>query len=390
MSLKILRQEELGERICIVVGTRPSIVKQSPIIRELQRRELDFFVLHTGQHYSPELDSVFFRDLRLPEPKRRLVGIKEHKLHGAQTAEMLRQTEQVLIEEKPRVVLVGGDANSNLAAALAGRKLNLIVAHDESGVRGFQWNVPEEHNRVIMDHISDYLFAPSESARLQLEREAVRGTIVVTGSTAVDAVQENFDLAIERSRILDDLQLAAGSYAVMTTHHEENVDYVEELTAVIEGVEAVTAEHSLRIVFPVHPRTSDRLRRFDLHDRLAANPLITLTDPLGYLDFLALVGNAKLVISDSGGLIQESAIHGVPCLTVGKFTEWTEVVEAGANIVSHNDPETMASGARTLLRRKGELVSPFVPGASRAIVDILASLVGGREPRADAHPVSDL
>jgi UDP-N-acetylglucosamine 2-epimerase (non-hydrolysing) len=372
LSLKILNRDELIDKVCVVVGTRPSIVKQSPVIRELIKRNVPHLVLHTGQHYSYDLDQAFFEDLELATPEYRLKGIKDLKFHGEQTSEMLRQIEQIFIKEKPKTVLVGGDANSNLAAALAARKLNLNLAHNESGVRSFKWNVPEEHNRVIIDHISDYLFVPQEDARKQLVGEKVRGRIYETGSTTSDAVSENIKIANEKSTVLNDLSLKKRSYVVVTTHHEENVDYKDELTRIVEGLQKISCEIDYQFLFPLHPRTKHRLKYFGLYQKLFSCDRIRPLKPLGYLDFLTLVGGAAMVISDSGGLIQEAAIHKVPCLTLGKYTEWMECVNAGANKISMNDPELMLKYSLEFLNCNEVWEDPFGgPGAAGKIVDIL-------------------
>src|SRR5579864_205473 len=180
--VKVLQRDELERKVAVVVGTRPGIIKLSPVIRELRDRQVPFVIIHTGQHYSPKLDAVFFRDLQLPAPEIQLPPMSAYTLHGEQTAEMLKGVERALIETRPKAVLVGGDANTNLSAALAARKLNIQVCHDEAGLRSFDWLMPEEHNRVIMDHIAEFLFVPNEEARATLLREQVRGRIHVTGT----------------------------------------------------------------------------------------------------------------------------------------------------------------------------------------------------------------
>jgi UDP-N-acetylglucosamine 2-epimerase (non-hydrolysing) len=376
MDLKTLSPAELTAQVCVIIGTRPNLVKQGTIIRELQRQAVPFFVIHTGQHYSYELDRAFFNDLQLPEPEFRLQGVEKCKLHGEQTAEMLKQIEKVLIAQKPQIVLVGGDTNSTLAGALAARKLNLGLAHDESGLRGYKWNVPEEHNRLIIDHISDYLFVPCERTKQVLQGEGVRGQIFITGSTISDAVGENLAVAQETSTILQDLSLEPRKYLVMTLHHEENIDYRAELANLLQGVAAIGARFALPIIFPVHPRTWLRLRHFNLEGEMSANKWLKPIAPLGYLDFLALVAQAQLILTDSGGLIQEAAILRVPCLTLGTYTEWTEVVEVGANLISMNDPVRMPAYAEELVNKARSWPDLFgPPGVAKRIVAILKSFL---------------
>jgi UDP-N-acetylglucosamine 2-epimerase (non-hydrolysing) len=356
----------------VLVGTRPTVIKQAPIIRELRRQGVPFFVIHTGQHYSYDLDQAFFVDLELEEPDFRLEGIGNCKLHGEQTAEILRQTEEILLMRRPKVFLVVGDTNSSLSGALAARKLNLRLAHNESGLRSYKWEVPEEHNRVMIDHISDYLFAPSERAKETLEEERVKGMVFVTGTTICDALTANLEIARQKSRIIERLALTRRQYIVMTLHHEENVDYREQISKIINGVSMIVEEFEIPIVFPVHPRTRLRIRHFGLEKTLYKNRLVRPIEPLGYLDFLALVANSVLVMTDSGGLIQEAAILRIPCLTLGCYTEWTEVVEVGANSVSMNDPELMLVQTRALIEKDRTWENPFSkPGAACRIVEIL-------------------
>lgn len=374
MALKMLTKDALVDKICVIIGTRPSIVKQSPIIRELKRQGLPHLVIHTGQHYSFELDRVFFKDLELPEPHFRLEGIEYCKFHGEQTAKMLSQIEQILIQEKPKTVLVGGDANTNLAGALAARKLNISLAHEEAGVRSFMWNVPEEHNRVIIDHISDYLFAPNEEAKEQLRRESVRGRILVAGSTITDAIEENLNLAKSKSSVLENLALERNKYILLTVHHEENVDYREEIVNIFEGIKGIRRAISMPIVFPVHPRTHQRLEHFQLLKELRQDKDIRLISPLGYFDFLVLLAHSAIAITDSGGVIQEAAILRVPCVTLGKYTEWRECVAIGANKVSMNNPKLIERYTLKLISGGRHWANPFGPSRSaKRIVDFLKS-----------------
>jgi len=364
--------DELLNEVCVLVGTRPTLIKQASVIRELQREGVPFFLIHTGQHYSYDLDQAFFVDLQIKNPELRLQGISQCKLHGEQTAEILRQVEQILLVRKPKILLVVGDTNSSLSGALAARKLNLRLAHNESGLRSYKWEVPEEHNRVIIDHISDFLFAPSERAKKVLEEERIKGMVFVTGTTICDAVTENLEIARQKSRILERLSLTSREYMVMTLHHEENVDYRNEICSIFDGISMITEKIRAPIVFPVHPRTRFRLKHFGLEETICKNTLVKLIEPLGYFDFLVLVANSMMVMTDSGGLIQEAAILRIPCLTLGCYTEWTETVEAGANSVSMNDPQLMLRYTEALLKKDRTWRNPFgEPGASRRIVEIL-------------------
>ncbi len=377
-NLKILRSDELTRQICVVVGTRPSLVKQSAVMRELTRQEIPFFLLHAGQHYSYELDGVFFRDLQIPEPRYRIETTPNYKYHGAQTAEMLRGIEEIMLEEKPKGVLVGGDANCNLAGALAARKLQVSLCHEEAGMRGYDWLVPEEHNRVMIDHISDYLFAPNEEARSNLEGEKVRGRIFVTGTPIVDSVEENLAIAREKSDILQRLRIQPDGYILLTMHREETVDYKEVLAELIEGVRRVAVGSGLPIVFPAHPRTVLRLGEFGLTETVDRIPGLTRIPPAGYFDFLTLLGNARLVMTESGGTIQESSILRVPCVTLSGYTEWHETERAGANLVSGQKAEQILAAAEEMLSRDRNWPNPFgKSGRAKAIADILGEKVLG-------------
>lgn len=370
MDLKVLRRDELIDVVCVVVGTRPGIVKQSPVIRALQATTTPYFILHTGQHYSYEMDRQFFEELDLPEPDCR-IDAAGYRLHGEQTAEMLRGVEAVLLEKRPRIVLVGGDANTNLAAALAARKLHIAVGHVEAGLRSFDWRMPEEHNRIMIDHISECLFAPTENARHNLVKESVRGEIHVVGNTVVDAVQENFSISARKTFVQEEFGLGAKQYAVVTVHREENTDYEENLRNVLNVIDHVIRRFDIDVVFPAHPRTQKRLAQFRLHERAAEMTRLRLVRPLGYLEFLALIGSANLVLTDSGGVQQEACILRVPCITLRDSTEWIETVEVGANIVTGLDAAAVVSAAESLLARQADWNQPFGDGTSgRQIVAV--------------------
>jgi len=356
--------EDLENLACVVVGTRPSIIKQGPVIRALTAQQIPFFVVHTGQHYSYEMDRKFFEDLELPEPEFRVDGIYQYRLHGQQTAEMLKAVEAILLEKRPKIVLVGGDANTNLAAALAARKLHIAVGHVEAGLRSFDWRMPEEHNRVMIDHISEYLFAPTENAWQNLKREAVRGQIYVVGNTIVDAVHQHFNLALRKSNMLQNLGLREKEYLLITVHREENTDYIENLTSILEVIGSIVHDINLPVIFPAHPRTFKRLHQFGLEGRTALMPGFHLVEPLGYLDFLRLLGSAALVLTDSGGVQQEACILRVPCITLRETTEWIETVEIGANIVTGLDRHKVLDAARLLLSRSCEWSHPFGDGTT--------------------------
>ncbi|KXA91409.1 UDP-N-acetylglucosamine 2-epimerase [candidate division MSBL1 archaeon SCGC-AAA259A05] len=371
-KLKVLKEGDLEDKISVLVGTRPSIVKMGPIIKELEKKDINSFVIHAGQHYSYNMDREFFEDLDLKEPEYLVESTKECEYHGEQTAEMLKGIEKVLLNEKPKVILVCGDANFNLAGALAGRKLRIKVGHVEAGLRSNDWRMPEEHNRVMIDHISDYLFAPTEEAKENALKDNVKGEVFVTGNTIVDAVNQNLKIAEEKSQILEKLGLTEESYFVITAHREENVDSKRNLSKLIETIEKIGENHqSSKIVYPVHPRTRKRLKEFELADRAESIDKLNLMEPLGYLDFLKLLKNARLVLTDSGGIQEESCIMQVPCVTLRENTERPETVEVGSNIVAGLEPSEVLKATEEMLSRERNWKNPFGEGtAAENIVKI--------------------
>lgn len=360
---------DCSQTVCVIVGTRPGIIKQSPLIRALERRGEPYMVVHSGQHYSPDMDAQFFDDLELPVPAYRVEN-PGHALQGAQTAQMLAGIEAILVRERPRIVLVGGDANTNLAAALAARKLHIPVGHVEAGLRSFDWRMPEEHNRVIIDHISELLFAPTDTATRNLKSERVRGAIHRVGNTIVDAVFQHAALAARRSNILERLGMTPDSYAVLTAHREENVDNPGVLASILTGVDAFSRRTEVPVIFPMHPRTKKRIIEFGLSEFLRSTA-IQVTEPAGYLDFLRLLSASKLLLTDSGGAQQEACIVDVPCVTLRENTEWVETVEIGANIVAGTDAGGILDACKRALGTRTAWKNPFGNGrAGEEVIEI--------------------
>lgn len=362
--------DAIPEKTCVVVGTRPGIIKMSPIIAELENHNVESFTIHAGQHYSYELDGKMFEDLQLDKPKHRVEGIEETEHHGEQTARMLEGIEQVLLKERPENVLVCADANFNLAGALAGRKLRLNVGHVEAGLRSDDWRMPEEHNRVMIDHIADWLFVPTEEAQQNAIEDNVKGEVVLTGNTIVDAVQRNLKFAREESMVRDVLGVEAGEYVVFTAHREENVDDPEVLSQLIEIIDRVTTELEEPVVYPIHPRTEKRLEQYGMAEEMKGIQRLQLIDPLGYLDFLQLLSDADVVLTDSGGIQEETCILEVPCVTLRENTERPETVEVGANVIAGTDPDSVLKHAKEIRTRDREWENPFGDGtAAEQIVD---------------------
>jgi len=349
--------------IAIVLGTRPEIIKMSPVVRECQKRDIGHFVLHTGQHYSYEMDKVFFEELELPDPEHKLeVG---SGLHGEQTGKMLAGIEKVLLQERPDVVLVQGDTNTVLAGALAASKLGVKVGHVEAGLRCYERAMPEEINRVVADHLSDLLFVPTDVAKQHLAREGITQGVYKTGNTIVDAVRQNLDLAERKSNVLHRLGLEDDHYLVATAHRQENVDDPENLEGMVKGLQRVSEQLRMTLVFPAHPRTRKRMEEFDIRP-----DGILLTEPLGYLDFLMLEANARLVLTDSGGVQEEACILHVPCVTMRRSTERPETISVKANLLAGTDPRSIAEMAKRQMRARRRWRNPFGDGraAERIVV----------------------
>lgn len=372
-EIKILHGKDLKAEVAVIVGTRPGIVMLAPIIHQLRRRGLNHFVIHTGQHYSPNMDAQFFEDLQLPDPDYRLDGVAERRTHGGQTAAMLEGIERILLARRPKLILVGGDANTNLSGALAARKLHIRVGHVEAGERSFDWTMPEEHNRVLIDHISDYLFVTGDNAVRNLQSEAVRGQIIITGNPIVDASEQHYLLAKRRSDALRRFELQPDEYALLTMHREENVDHECRLRSGLDGVSQVARGANLPVLFLAHPRTLKRLKEFGLEGWARKLPFVRLEPAVGYLDFLALIGSARLVYTDSGGVQQEACIHHVPCVTLRDNTEWTETIDIGANRLAGCAPLSIAAATQQALAASREWKLPFGNGnAAELIVDRVA------------------
>lgn len=342
--------------ISIILGTRPEIIKMAPIIRECERRGLDYFILHTGQHYSYQMDSIFFEQLELPAVRYNLDA--GSATHAEQTGRIMAGVEKVLMAERPEVVLVQGDTNTVLAGALAASKLHIKVGHVEAGLRSYDRTMPEEINRVVADHISNYLFSPTENSRENLLREGIaEEKIFVTGNTIVDSIYQNLEIAKRKVNVLADLGLKSKEYFLVTAHRQENVDIRERLGELLKSLEMVSREFSLPVVFPVHPRTRKMAAEFGVEfDGIRA------IEPLGFLEFLQLEANARMVLTDSGGVQEETCILGVPCVTLRQNTERPETVDVGANVLAGTGSEKIINCAMRMLKTDTRWKNPFGDG----------------------------
>jgi UDP-N-acetylglucosamine 2-epimerase len=319
-------------RVLTVVGARPQFIKAAPVSRVL-RATHDEFLLHTGQHYDDAMSDLFFRELEIPAPDRNLeVGSGNH---GAQTGAMLAGIEAVSQDYRPDWMLVYGDTNSTLAAALAGAKLHVPVAHVEAGLRSYDRRMPEEVNRVLADHVSTLLLCPTEMAVANLAREGITDGVRIVGDVMYDAFQQNLERARGVSTILADLGIEPGGYHLLTVHRAENVDQPERLQQILKGI----AASGRLTIFPAHPRTRAALRAGGV--ALGAN--MRVIDPVGYLAMLVLEQGAEVVLTDSGGVQKEAYFAGRPCVTLRDTTEWTETVAAGWNVLVGTDPGAIAA-----------------------------------------------
>jgi len=352
--------------ISIILGTRPEIIKMAPIIRACERRNLDYFILHTGQHYSYEMDRVFFKDLGLKEADYNLdVG---SETHAKQTAKMMIGIEKILLKENPKIILIEGDTNTVLAGAMTASKLNIRIGHVEAGLRSYDRSMPEEINRTITDHLSDYLFAPTELAINNLKKEGIpQKKIHLTGNSIVDAVNQNLEIAQNKSGVLKKNNLESKNYFLVTAHRQENVDNKQKLSNLLEAFSRISKDYSIPIIFPVHPRTLKNINEFKLK-----TPEIKLVEPFGYLDFLILQANAKLILTDSGGIQEESCILKIPCVTLRENTERPETINVGANMLVGTEPARILKGVIDMLKIKIDWENPFGDGKTgENIIDII-------------------
>ena len=338
-------------KVINVVGARPNFMKVAPIVAAMKTRLTKFqpLVVHTGQHYDADMSDSFFRDLQLPQPDTHLdVGSGSH---AAQTAAVMERFEPVVLNEKPDWVLVVGDVNSTIACALVCVKLGVKVAHVEAGLRSRDRTMPEEINRLLTDQISDLLFTPSHDADENLRAEGIpEERIRFVGNVMIDSLHQNLERA-RRSSVLGDLGVGDRAYAVMTLHRPSNVDVPETFARILSALETITEK--LPVVFPVHPRTRKTIAALGLSERVAAMKNLRVVDPLGYLDFLALYSQSRLVLTDSGGIQEETTALGIPCLTLRENTERPITVALGTNVVVGTDTAKIVNAASAALNGAG-------------------------------------
>jgi len=357
----------------VVVGTRPEIIKMAPIVRALKEKNVPMTFVHCGQHYDYNMSQQFIEELELSKPD------YSYKLRaysqGKQTATIMVHMEQLLEETRPALVLVEGDTNGVLATALAAVKLGIPVGHVEAGLRSFDLRMPEEHNRRLTDHVSTYLFAPTENSVNNLKREDVWGKIYMTGNTVIDAVMQHLLMAEKKSKILKMIDFR--KFALATAHRAENVDDIMVLRNFVEAF----AEAPIPVVYPMHPRAKKRLRQHKIYSKAKNSGNIQILPPLGYLDFLVLMSKCEFIITDSGGIQEEATAPNIrkPVLVIRLSTERPEAVEAGfAEVVGVNKREILSAMERTLKKPlKLPRRSPYGDGeAAEKIVNIIKEEMG--------------
>ncbi len=356
------------KQVMVVAGTRPEIIKMAPVVRALKKARIPLILAQCGQHYDYNMAQQFIEELELPPPDYTF-KVKASS-PGAQTARILLHMDKLLKATAPTLVLVEGDTNSVLASALAANKRRIPAGHVEAGLRSHDLRMPEEHNRRLTDHVSEYLFAPTESARNNLQTENVWGKIFVTGNTAIDAVIQHLPIAEKKSKIMEKIRFK--KFALATAHRAENVDN----PSVLKTFMGVFAKSPLPIVYPMHPRTKKRLRQNKMYSQISKIKNLQILPPLGYLDFLILMKNCEVIITDSGGIQEEATTPSLrkPVVVIRRSTERPEAVEAGfAKVVGTEESEILAATEAALADKK-ELphASPFGSGnAAEKIVEVI-------------------
>ena len=357
-----------SSEITIIMGTRPEIIKLAPIMRELKKLDLDFEVIFTNQHYDYNLSKIFFNELELDKPKHHLkIG---EGTQGEQTGRSIIAIEKVLLNNPPKMVLVQGDTNTSLAGALSAVKLNIKISHVEAGLRSYDYRMPEEHNRRIIDHISDLLFAPTDKSVEILKGENVRGKIFKTGNTIIDACLQHSKFAKEKSKVMSEIPF--NNYVLVSTHRAENVDNPYILKNLINAF----FEIPKKLVFLLHPRTKKRLKEYNLYEKLLNASNILTLPPVGYFDILELMHNCEFIITDSGGIQEEATAPTIRKFTfvIRKTTDRPESCEMGFSKVVGTDKKIILNSVKAFIKNTIKLPnkSPYGDGnASQKIISIL-------------------
>jgi len=358
----------MSKKIFLIAGARPNFIKIAPLVNELKNSNIEFTLVHTGQHYDYNMSKVFFDDLGIPEPDIHLnVGSASHAI---QTAKIMIEFEKVVLNEIPLLVVVVGDVNSTLACALVAKKLNIKIAHVESGLRSFDQNMPEEINRILTDQISDLLFTTEISAEVNLKREGIdHNKIYFVGNIMIDSLLRNIE-KVKNLNSYEKFGLESNHYTLVTIHRPSNVDTKEDLIKIIKMLNY--AQEKIKILFPIHPRTKKNLIEFGLEPLLESN--IILTEPIGYLEFLDLMMNSRMIITDSGGIQEEASYLKIPVLTLRENTERPITIEKGTNEIIGNDFEKFKIFVDEILSdkyKKGQNIEKWDGNTAKRIAEII-------------------
>ena len=352
-------------KVATIIGARPQFIKCAPVSRELRKVATEILI-HTGQHYDDNMSQVFFRELNLPAPDYNL-GVGSGP-HGAQSGKMLKRIEEVVLKEEPDSILVYGDTNSTLAGALAAAKLHIPVAHVEAGLRSFNRRMPEEINRVVTDHLSSLLFCPTETAVNNLAREGITQGIKLVGDVMYDALLCSLQIAEKRATILKRLRLQPKAYFLATVHRAENINDAGRLKAIIKALEKISAIYT--VIWPIHPHTRQVLEYQKLI--LSINHSLRIIDPVSYLDMLLLEKEAKVILTDSGGVQKEAFWLGIPCVTLREESEWVETVQTGWNTLAGTDPNRIVTAVSKQIPPQPRMQNLYGDGCSaKKITQIL-------------------
>ena len=352
-------------KVAVILGTRPEIIKLAPVIKELNRQKISNLIIHSGQHYSYNLDQVFFRQLSLPKPKYKLeVGSVSP---GQQISLIIERAEKILKKENPDIVLVQGDTNTVLGGALVAKKLGIKVGHVEAGLRSYDERMPEELNRRLADHCSDLLFVPTKKAKEILVKENVsKKKIILTGNTIVDSIN-----ASKKIKKFEKIEYLKKEYFLVSVHRQENVDDAKRFKNIVKGLHNLKKEYRVDIVFPIHPRSKKMAKKY----KISLKGIETI-EPVNYLQFIHLQKNARLVLTDSGGVQEETCILKIPCVTLRDNTERPETIEVGANMLAGTKPQKISKVVKKMLNQQRKWKNPFGDGkASLKIINAIKNTI---------------
>ena len=335
-------------KILSVVGTRPNFIKIAALVSEFKKHDISNVLVHTGQHYDQGMSRLFFDDLGLPKPNINLgIGSGEY---SEQISKIMTKLDEVIAKEKPDLAVVMGDVNSTLAGALTAKQRRIKVAHVEAGLRSFDLDMPEEINRMLADAMSDFLFTTEESGNKNLLSEGTsKGKIFFVGNVMIDTLLKHREKA-SKSKMLEKLGIKKGEYCILTLHRPSNVDNKKDFLNIISILEKI--QQKTKIIFPAHPRTQKNIKKFNLSQKIRSMENLIMTEPLGYLDFLCLMSNAKLVLTDSGGIQEETTVLGVPCITLRNNTERPVTVEQGTNLLVSINKEKVIGKSMQIINNK--------------------------------------